>query len=317
MALYDRKFESVYNFIHNNDYSLKNSAIAAYIQRTNKLPYAYIINAPTETYNTSLVLNVGNVNCKWYKWSLNGSTWTVSKNVSDALSLTLNHGINILRIKGIRADKVVQIKDTTYTILKKAFVDVTPPTATFISGIPTISPNSITNVTITVGGTDVTYYKWKIDSGAYSSELPVSSTFNLTATELINGSHTISIIGRKTNSNYQDIATTETWITDITPPIAIITRTSPVSAITNSTTATFNISGTDVTQYMYSLDGGIYSSSINISLPVELDTLADGEHVISIKGADILNNWQVAPTTNTWTVDTVPPITTYTILTGN
>jgi len=185
--------------------------------------------------------------------------------------------------------------------------DSTAPTAT-ITG----APASLTNVTstdITVAGTDVTHYQYKLDTDLdYGAETPVTSHIILSG--LAEGEHTVSVIGRDAAGNYQSVATTATWTVDTQAPTASLTGTP--AALTNATTATVTVGGDGVVAYQYKLDGGSYSAERVIATAIELSGLAAGSHTLSVIGKDEAGNWQLesAATTHTWTIDTTAPSVT-------
>jgi hypothetical protein len=79
---------------------------------------------------------------------------------------------------------------------------------------------------------------------------------------------------------------------------------------TNRNSISLSISGSDVNDYKYRLDGGPYSAYVDVSTPLNLIGLADGSHQLDIVGKDLAGNIQQTPTTVIWIVDTVAPITT-------
>lgn len=115
--------------------------------------------------------------------------------------------------------------------------DTTPPTAE-LSNTPA-SRISSTSVEITVGGLDVVYYKYSVDGGAYSSEIPNSTSIVLSG--LSEASHTLNVIGRDLAGNWQVTPTSCSWIVDLTPPVAVLSGTP--SNPTEATTVDITVSG--------------------------------------------------------------------------
>jgi hypothetical protein len=93
----------------------------------------------------------------------------------------------------------------------------TAPTAV-INGAPSGLTNSA-NVTLTVSGGGASAYRYRLDAGEYSAEIPVSNAINLTA--LGNGSHTVQVIARNAAGAWQSEASASaaTWTVDMTPPV--------------------------------------------------------------------------------------------------
>lgn len=71
-----------------------------------------------------------------------------------------------------------------------------------------------------------------------------------------------------------------------------------------------SVSGDQVVGFDYRLDGGAFTGSmIPVTMPIELQGLADGEHSLAVIGVDEAGNWQdtAVATTCVWTVDTLAP----------
>ncbi|MCX5847326.1 MAG: SBBP repeat-containing protein [Deltaproteobacteria bacterium] len=268
---------------------------------------ATISGMPTSrTNSTSASLNVGGIDVVAYRYMLDGGVYSPSEiPIGTPISLSsLSEGSHIVSVIG---------KDTTgnwqaegSATMVTWTVDLTPSTAT-ISGVPASRTNS-TSASLTVSGTDVIAYKYKLDGGVYSTlEIPAGTPISLSS--LSEGSHTVSVIGKDSAGNWQSeiSATMVTWTVDLTPSTASISG-APAS-LTNSTSVSLTVSGTDVVAYKYKLDGGVYSASeIPIGTPISLSSLSEGSHTVSIIGKDTTGNWQAegSATMVTWTVDLSP-----------
>jgi vibriolysin len=178
--------------------------------------------------------------------------------------------------------------------------------AVTISGVPA-GPTNSADATLTVGGSGIVAYKYRLDAGSYSAETAVATPITLTS--LGEGTHAVSVLGKDSAGNWQTNPTTASWVVDLTPPTAAITGT-PASP-TNATSATLTVGGADVLSYKYRLDVGSYSAETAVVTPITLTSLGDGTHAVSVLGKDRAGNWQVTPTTVSWTVE-LPPVTTLT-----
>ena len=79
--------------------------------------------------------------------------------------------------------------------------DTAAPTAT-VSGAPTSAIYPEIDVNLTIGGTDVTHYKHKLESGNWSAETPVATALTITATWSI-GTHTVKVVAKDAAGNWQ------------------------------------------------------------------------------------------------------------------
>ena len=133
-------------------------------------------------------------------------------------------------------------------------------------------------------------------------------TYNFTITPTNQGEVTVNIatnVAWDISGNYNTVATQFGITYDTAAPTATITN-KPAS-LTNSTSTDITVGGEDVTHYQYKLDGGNYSAEILVATHIMLSGLSDGSHTLSVIGRDAAGNWQLTPTTYTWTVDTQAP----------
>jgi len=94
-------------------------------------------------------------------------------------------------------------------------LDITAPEIV-LSNAPANSTTE-TSANITVGGSDVTHYKYKLDSGNYGSE--IASTSNIVLSGLSVGLHTVYVIGRDIVGNWQSSSTPTSYTWTITAPV--------------------------------------------------------------------------------------------------
>ena len=187
-------------------------------------------------------------------------------------------------------------------------LDLSTLTAT-ISGVPPNFTNS-TDATLTVAGSGVVSYKYKLDAGSYSNEIAIGSSISLTS--LAEGSHSVSVIGKNSCGQWQQEsdATTVSWTIDLTASVATLSGT-PASP-TSSTSALVTVAGADIVAYKYQLDGGSYSPELAVGTPISLSSLAEGQHTVSAVGKDSAGNWQDtgSATSVSWTIDTTASMAT-------
>ena len=92
--------------------------------------------------------------------------------------------------------------------------DTTSPAAA-LSGQPT-GTVSYSTADIIIAGSNVVSYKYKLDGGTLSDEMPAST--HITLSDLADGLHTISVVGRDAAGNWQAeaLSTTASWTVDTT-----------------------------------------------------------------------------------------------------
>ena len=201
--------------------------------------------------------------------------------------------------------------DPTNEATKAAYTDTVAPTAA-ISGQP-VSPTNSNSVDITVGGTDVTHYQYKLDGGSYGIEIPIATHIILSG--LGESQHTLFVIGRDVAGNWQAEpgTATLTWTVDTQAPTATLTNTP--NSLTNQTTTDITVGGTDVTHYQYKIDTGLYNSETAVATHIVLSGLSGGAHTISVIGRDVAGNLQLEANaiSYSWTIDTaVPSVSSHT-----
>ena len=168
-------------------------------------PTASISGAPVGVTNqTWAMLQVGGSGVASYMYKLNSGSygeWT-----STAQGFVVNFladGPNSVSVLGRDEAGNVQATPTVASWT----VDTAAPTAV-LSGTPA-AQTTATSASITVAGSGVTLYKYKLDSGEYGAERGVGTPIALSNLGL--GAHTLSVIGRDAAGNWQSSPTTHAW----------------------------------------------------------------------------------------------------------
>ena len=171
--------------------------------------------------------------------------------------------------------------------------DTGAPTAT-LSGQPT-GLNNITTLNVTVGGSDVTHYQYKVGlssidcsvAAGYSADVIVGTLITDSISGLADGGIKLCVIGRDSSNNYQALAsaTEATWTKDTGAPTA--TLSGQPAGLNNTTTLNVTVAGSDVTHYQYkvglsSIDCSVatgYSTDVTVGTLItnSISGLADGE----------------------------------------
>lgn len=179
-----------------------------------------------------------------------------------------------------------------------------------LTGTP-VSPEKITAADITVGGTDIVSYKYKLDSGTYGAETPIATHIQLTG--LAEGSHTLYVIGKTGIGNWTDEinATTHTWMVDTTAPVVTYgTNGNLTSAKSHSTTVSINETVT-LLQYQWTTSATFpttgtwsdFTSGENLTK----DSVT-GDYYLHIKATDGAGNTRESSSSKFVTDNTSPDI---------
>ena len=191
--------------------------------------------------------------------------------------------------------------------------DATPASATWM--VDTVAPDTQigtkpaanTNVadgSFTFSSPDTTAtFEASLDNGAYAA-----STSPYKTGALADGSHNVRIRARDGAGNTDATPASYTWTIDtVAPDTAILA--SPNGTITTKT-ATVNANSPDATAtFEASLDGAAYAA---VTLPLTLSSLAEGAHQWRVRARDAAGNVDATPALAQWSVDTLPPETSFT-----
>lgn len=145
-----------------------------------------------------------------------------------------------------------------------------------VSGVPS-SPAQAGNATMTVGGENVDYYRYRLGSGAWSAEFPVSQTISLTG---LSGPVLLSVSGRSRYGGYHpdSEAVIASWTVDAGAAPVVITGVPAMPS--RAANAALNVSGSDY--YCYRVDGTFYRPDSGAGSPITLTRLSDGEHTVEV-----------------------------------
>ena len=177
-------------------------------------------------------------------------------------------------------------------------VDTVPPVTT-IESEPAAETNS-TEAKVSFKADESATFECKLDGGSFKS---CSSPY--TVTGLAQGSHTFEVKATDTAGNKETTAKSYTWTVNTTPPVTTIE--SEPAADSNSTEAKFTFKADKSATFECKLDGGAFKSC---SSPYTVTGLAQGSHTVEVRATDLVGNKESTPQSYTWTVDTVPPVTT-------
>lgn len=145
-----------------------------------------------------------------------------------------------------------------------------------VSGVPS-SPTALTGATLTVGGENVDFYRYRLGTGAWSSEYAVANPIVLTD---LNGAVQLSVSGRSRYGGYpaDDQAVVVGWTIDAAAA-AIAIKGTPATP-SRAPNATLTVEGSAL--YCYRVDGNFYRPDTGAGAPITLDGLADGPHSVEV-----------------------------------
>lgn len=130
-------------------------------------------------------------------YTVDGSTPSTASPVY-TVPLTISSPTNLKYFARDGSGRQETAQTATYTILPRAAITGTP-----------VSPTNATGATFAIGGDRVVAFKYKLDAGSYSAEIPVGTPVTITGLE--EGPHTVSVLGRDSVGNWQVTPTIVNW----------------------------------------------------------------------------------------------------------
>ncbi len=269
-------------------------------------------DVPASTNQESINVTVAGDNIVGYQYSVDNGAWSREYSVVQNISITgLAEGAHELRVVGKHSDGSWQ--EINYSSKLNWTVDLTPPEARISSAPEAVTEE--TNIEFTFNGTDVTAYRYLLESddlvlgGTWSGETPVSEALSLV--DLDAGSYIISIIAQDTAGNWQaELDATVYNFRIIEPGQIVVTLSNLPDEKSNDSAASVSIGGVGAYYYTYSIDGSDWSQLYSIATPVELENLSQGSHTLRVRGADFSASIQPEEEAiqYTWNIDSIAPV---------
>lgn len=262
------------------------------------------------TNNTGINISIAGNNVIAYKYKLDNGLWSGEIAITYPITkLGLDEGSHTIYVIGKNEAGSWQAESnaTSYSWI----VDLTAPEPPeiILGNLPN-NPTDQDSINITVSGTGITHYRYKINSESWSDPIPIGT--NIERNSLLENTYTLYVIAKDEAGNWtaESNAKTYTWRVDFTSPIAAITN--RPDEITNQNWAEFIIAGTGIIQYKYKLNNGTWSEWRDIAERISLSSLADGTYTIYVCGrksstSPYFEQPEDDATTYTWEVDTVAP----------
>ena len=268
-------------------------------------PSADLTDLPDTITNTiNVSARVKGTGVTAYKFSIDASPWSQEILTDKILSLNnLSEGDHTLLV--IARDEAGNWQEINTAASFAWRIDTTPPTP-IITNLPVNPSNSIT-AEIAVDGNDLATYTYSLDR---SQPTEINSGNPILLNSLSEGTHTIVIIGTDFAGNIQYPAFNYQWDVDLSAPSA--TLADLPSPINNLHRLTVTVIQGDTRTYKYSLGSDSWSSEMSAATPIEIESIAEGEHTLLVIGADNAGNWQNKnnATRFTWKADFTPPVAT-------
>jgi len=219
--------------------------------------------------------------------------YTTDGTTPTSSSTTYSSAITVASTKTIKAIAIDSAGNSS-TIKSSSFtINTTTNVAQFGSEVTagaTIATNSDGNSAlikreVTVSGSSVTHYKYKVDSASFSAQTLKATAIDLST--LSDGSHTISIVGYDGSTWQTDAsATTLSFTVDNTAPSAIAFSTTSGTEFTSATTIT--ISSANSNKIYYTTDGSTPTTNSIEGTTVSLSS--NGSYTIKAIAFDTAGN---------------------------
>lgn len=251
------------------------------------------------TNKTSAEIFVGGSGVVAYQYRHNSGNWSDTiGSLSQAIKLDdLEDGDHVIEVRALDApgNWQTEANATIYewvvdTQVKEAVLENAPASETKQDSFE-----------ITVAGTRVTKYQFRLNNGTWSGIRSVDR--KITLANLDSGSYILEVVAGDDAGNWQSKAypTEHEWTVDKEIKIAILNN--PPNDPTTQTNYTFFVEGEGVTQYRYSINNSSWSAWTDVGVNIT-ETLTPGEHFLRIVGRDGLSNQQKVDeaTVYIWTI---------------
>jgi uncharacterized delta-60 repeat protein len=195
-----------------------------------------------------------------------------------------------------------------------ASVDATPASATFTVDAMAPDTTIISGPDASVAASSASFAFTSDDSAATFECLVDSAPFAACASPLslsgiAEGTHTFAVRAVDAVGNRDASPAVRTWTVDTRPPDTSLDEGQGPSGVVAASTATFTFRSDEAAAtFECRLDGAAYTSCSGM---VHYTGLAEGPHTFEVAAIDAAGNRDATPAVRTWTVDTLPPDTTF------
>jgi len=260
------------------------------------LPTAVAVNIPASVTNSnSITIDLSTADLAYYRYKLDNGSYSDWILITEAITINnLTEGAHTIEILGKDAAGNIQATPTVYNWT----VDTIAPVITLTSDL-TQNPTNIQTNNITVNGSGINSYTYRVDSGVEVTKTSINDKIVVTGSA--NGLHSVTVTAKDLAGNVS-LPVTYNWTVDITPPSAPAAV--DTGAMSNSANLTANwANAADVadikiqvatdaafTNIVYGINGGATLGKVSTYQFTANDTYGD-TYYFRVKAADALGNW--------------------------
>lgn len=132
---------------------------------------------------------------------------------------------------------------------------------------------------------------------------PVECNYPMVYSNLLDGTHTFSVVGQDAAGNVSAQAATYTWTVDTTPPVTVITSQTPNGADIGVSSVTFTFEANEPATFECYLDG---VGPNPCASPVTMNGLENGGHSFAVHATDLAGNRDNTGASRAFNVNTTP-----------
>ncbi len=181
--------------------------------------------------------------------------------------------------------------------------DKTPPTTSIAcDGSPCSRPHN-KPVSVSLAATDS---ETMVETTTYTTDGSEPTASSTVYTEPITVSETTTVKYRSWDVRGKEEPVQTKTVEIITIPPVTTIEDEP-RTLSNVKSPSFAFVANEASTFECSLDGAAFTACVS---PVKFQGLADGSHTFEVRATDLAENVEPTPVSYTWTIDTVPPVTT-------
>jgi len=260
---------------------------------------------PSENPTTAkyAIIKVNGTNISSCKYRLDEKIWKGPLPTGNDISLSnLDYGEHKIEVTGIdMAGNEMAAENAVSEIwtISEHESNIAVFDASTLPANPTNINSTDIGIMNTSDGTEISGYMYRLDSGQWTREYPVTDI--LSETDIPEGNHAINTVAKNIYGIWQPFAnpTDFQWALDLTCPVAVLDEnTLPAlpPEVETGNSISIKAGGDQVANYRYRLDSGDWSETRPVSELISitgLDSAVGGQnHILEVMGQDTAGNWQ-------------------------